>query len=573
MRSSAAVAILLFVAGSTLLPAILSREAAASGGTVVLRTRDTISGYYYRLAGTGNDRYISLYLPTDAPPGSTICGARVRELDQGAISSSRSLAIDLRAEDPANPGYPDLTPAGVIAPADALSQGTCSRSSAIPRIATFNAGRGVPFPGVVHFLTALEPVHGPGPYDFCGLLIDTSGPPRGFTMTYSRGTFQSPPWDHFFEEIIATPPAGVVVGARFHGRVRFPGDSGNPVVFARRANAAGVTTDDAVSLTFTLDNYTGAPFPLTVAISASLAGLVPGGGVVPLTARFRSVGSGAPVLNPIVFPPGRSAVLLEVPRPLPPRAELVAPLNIPFTLTISDPAAGGAVVAAVTQILGLRATPGEPDDGVPEALYVVQFQGEFGDAMAVRFRAVELPRTAPFALTGVEVTGGEYAMRPSPGFDAIEVRISDPVLANTPDLSSAGLVAAIGTLDGVGEIVLGPPPATLTIDVPDVRFNPAGGAFVPDLYAQVLLAPGPSTRATGVSADQAPALTILGDSFYSAGGSTPYVPDPTSNFTIRLLLDGRRATLSGEIRQTNGARKPFVREVGRFVPVDLDDFR
>src|SRR5262245_35773552 len=87
----------------------------AAGGTVCLVTDNTADGYYYSLSGTGSDRFISEYFLTDScfAIDSIICGARLRELDQGNPPFG-TMGGDLRSEDAANPGYPDLGPAGLI---------------------------------------------------------------------------------------------------------------------------------------------------------------------------------------------------------------------------------------------------------------------------------------------------------------------------------------------------------------------------------------------------------------------------------------------------------------------------
>src|SRR5262249_7017817 len=151
--------------------------------------------------GSGVDRFIGAYFAGDFDPGAILCGARVRELNQGAAPFG-TMGGDLRAEDGANPGYPDLSGAGLIATVDPASGSTCATTGAIPRIFTFGGGGGIPDVAVNKFISAIEPVHGPGGLDFCGVLLDTSSAPQGRSKVFSGGAFGSIPWNHFVELIV-----------------------------------------------------------------------------------------------------------------------------------------------------------------------------------------------------------------------------------------------------------------------------------------------------------------------------------------------------------------------------------
>lgn len=100
-----------------------ARAAVAAGGDVCLKTDGVPDGYCYGLSGSGVDRCITEYdVVRDAcfDPGAIICGARVRELYQSAAPAP-VLLFELRCEDPANPGYPELAAPGLLAAADAGS--------------------------------------------------------------------------------------------------------------------------------------------------------------------------------------------------------------------------------------------------------------------------------------------------------------------------------------------------------------------------------------------------------------------------------------------------------------------
>lgn len=548
--------------------ALAAARADAAGGTVLLKTDDGADGYYYQLSGSGADRYVTEYRVGDAAPFAVICGVRAFELNQGAPLTA-GMGYELRAEDPTNPGYPDLSNAGLIANADPGSLGPCLTTAVAPRSVTFGGGSGVGWPAVNHYVCAIEPPAGPGSLDFCGILLDTSSAALGASKVWSGGAFGPIPWNHFLEENVAASSAAVF-RARYHGNRRFPGDPGATVVYARRANAAGSTTDDRLRLTFSVDNNTPLPLPLILEFSANLTGIVPGGGILPLASRFRPVGGGAPIQSPVSVPPGRTIFRLEVPAALPRRAELLAPLNIPFTFRAID-GVSGAQYALIAQDIGLRPTPGEPDDGAAEAFVLPRSPAAAGDALAVRFAGIDLPRTASYAVTGVQIVGGEMGATSLPGFDAVEVRDADPVLPNTPDLSPTGLLAIVGAVDGVGEIPMGPTPWFRTLDIPDFTVDPTlSPSLARDLFGQVISLPG-STTTSGVvlGADRAPGRLLQGNSSFSLGGAVPYTADLQSNHMIRILLDGRFATLAdASSGPYPGDAAEFAFESGRFVAID-----
>src|SRR5262249_18070751 len=149
-----------FKMGRVVLIAVASGLAAAtaqaSGGDVSLVTDDTFDGTTYCLATPGGDRFVTDY--TDPfEPGAILCGARVGELNTGAPEYSGTLQGELRAEDPGNPGYPDLSGAGLIASADPSSEGPCGRSTTVFRFWTFGGGAGIGDVPVRKFLCAVDP--------------------------------------------------------------------------------------------------------------------------------------------------------------------------------------------------------------------------------------------------------------------------------------------------------------------------------------------------------------------------------------------------------------------------------
>lgn len=560
---------------------LAANTAFAAGGDLVLRTDNGADGYYYGLGGSGMDRFICEYLDGTYDPGAIICGARVRELNQGAIPAPGYMNGDLRTEDALNLGYPDLMAPGLVAAVDASSLGTCSMSSAVPRLFTFGAGAGVPDPNANHYISAIEPVQGTtGTLDFCGVLLDTSSAPQGFAKTFSGGGFGSLPWNHFVELIVFVSKR-MDLNIRAHGTARHPGDVGIPVVFTNRPNSGGSVTDDNISLTLSIDNGTGAPIGRNLEICADQSVISPAKGLKPITGFFRPVGGGGAIMNPTTLPSGRTILRLEVSAASvkTKAANIVNKkvLNLPLRVLVDDPAAdtdvcvldGGADIDDEVQSLGLRRRAGSQDDNTAEAFFVVQAPNMTGDSLNVRHKAIDLPQTVAYNVTGFEVVGGEFGGSGLPGLDAIELRSQDPVFTNSPDLSGAGLLRSFGTADGVGEAPLPVLGTAAVFDITDINIDPTGpSGLVSNLYALGLLLPGETSPVTAIGADQVPGDTLLGDSSFTTSGVLPVSYDNTSNYMVRILLNGDRSTLEGEARPVGIPEHPFVRPVNTFIAID-----
>lgn len=565
--SRIAVAALLFAMGAW-------RPASAAGGRVVLRTDNTADGYYIRLGGTGSDRFINRYPFGSIPPYSIICGLRVRELNGGQPLAG-VMGGEIRFEDPANPLSPDLV-GPPLAVADAASTGACSATGA-PRLFTFGGGGGVAALATNLFACAVEPVSGPTAMDFCGVLLDTNSPNQGYAQFYSGGTFDASLWNVFVEAIVLTP---AMASLRATGSARYPGDSGSPVVYTTRANPGGAVTDDRITLTIVIDNATGGPFQRNVAVCADAAAFFPAGIPTAITRFLTPVGGGPPIVNPIVIPPGRTAIKLEVAGAvsLARTANLVSrgPVLLPLRVLVDDPAAdlspcfidGVANVARADQVLGLRRGPGSGDDGMAEGFLVVQIPTQPGDSIEVRYPAIDLPRV-PYVASGFEVVGGDYGGAGLPGLDALELRAEDPVFTSAPDLSSGGLLRSFGTRDGVGEVPLGPPPTTAVFDFPDFVVDPTTDPIAAqrNVFALGVILPGASTAVTAIGVDYSPAATLLGDSTFLASGLLPATPLP-GNAMVRLLVDGDRATLEGSASPATMDASAHLRVGNRFVAID-----
>lgn len=181
--------------------------AFAAGGVVVRKTDGQHDAIVRGLAGTGVDRFITQYTPADFSPGSIICGARLVVYTAGNPNQA-PIDVEIRTEDFARPGFPDLTPAGLFASADPASEAPCGPPGVVNAIwVSFGNGLGIPYPAHAPnlFLCAIEPLHGAGANDVCGILIDDDRPFLGAAKTVSGGVFEEFPMNHFLELVVFDP--------------------------------------------------------------------------------------------------------------------------------------------------------------------------------------------------------------------------------------------------------------------------------------------------------------------------------------------------------------------------------
>jgi len=524
------------------------QAARAAGTRLLLKSDGFADGYYYTLdEPTGSDsRYITEYLPGDTDPSSFVTRIRV-SLVNGGLTGAVNLQADLRSEDPNNPGYPLMTEVGLIASADPNQPVACLSNHRWTDFFVFAGGAGVPAPLGKFYLT-VQPPPGQIGVNACGVAMDTSSPPTGATKYYlsSSDRFGDSPWNHLAE--IEVFESGVLdLQTRWHGSVRYPGDAGRPIVFARRPSATG-PTDDFVSVSVLIDNLgqDNLGKRLELYVEKIRRGSRRSEGWKQITHLFRTVVFGQEIPKPIVISPGRTLLELELPLLIPDRHLDLLPRNIRFRAEVSDLEGGGLVDDFEEFDLGLRPFSGEPDDGSGEGLFLVQSPTRTGDALSVRFPAIDLPTTSAFTISSIQVAGGELGADELPGFDAVELRLEDPILVDAPDLSPLGLLRRVGAADGRGEIVLGPVMTELTLDIDDLVVEPLEEP-VGNLWAQVLLNPGDTVQpnlGTFLGGDGSGA-TLLTDSYYSSQGSSLYGHDITQNYMIRLLLDGRKEPQNG----------------------------
>ncbi len=526
----------LFVLGA------LTGGVSATETKILLKSDGYPDGYYYTLDNPvgSNSRYITEYRAGDTDPFSVITRARVALANTG-VGDGAPFRADLRIEDANNPGYPLLSPNGLIAEADPNHPVVCQSGGRWTDFFVFGGGAGISAPLGKFYLTVLAP-EGQAGINACGLQMDTSTPPLGASRFYlsNFGFFGKVNWNHLAEvEVMENNPFDLE--ARWHGSSRFAGDGGRPIMFARRPSIDG-PTDDFISVSLNIDNQLPVTKQRMLHLYVDRGRLTRGSksGWREITQRFVSIGSNEPIPELLMLPTGRTTLLLEIPHVIPDRFVDRTPVNLEFRVELSDPNFPDPIDFEEA-VLGIRPSAGEPDDGQGEGLFLVQTPSLTNDALAVRFPAIDLPTTKSYSISAIQVVGAELGGEDLDGFDTVELRLEDPVLVDAPDLSPAGLVRQIGSMNGVGEIRMGPVMTELTLDVPDVFIDPINQPLG-NLWAQVLLNPGDTISpefGTFLGGDGS-GQTLLTDSFYTASGQATYRRDITQNYQIRLLLDGRK---------------------------------
>ncbi len=534
---------------------LMSSSLSAWAGGGILRVTDgTNEGAFYVLDGTGSSSFITRYEAGDFDPGTLLCGASIGEYSLGSGAGGIT-DVTLRSEDVMNPGYPDMTAAGLITTA-LPSGGACSSSLVDPRVVTFPAP--IAPPAGSSFLVGREPAFGAGPLDFCGLLLDTGGPPRGRSITYvpASTAFEPLRCGNHFLELTAIETGCVDLTVRFSGSYRYPGDRGRPVVTAVRPNPTPKPTDDFITLAIRVNNRSAAAVTrrITVCVDKTSIG---GTGTLDATTQFRTLACTPSALGTSqVFPAGVTILRTQVCTPA--ALNMMGPIsasspNVRFFVLFDDPAVdvdpcvveGTTCVDSEIGVVGLRRRPGSLDDNRPDEYLVAQTPVQTGDSLQVRFPLLDLPKIS-FNVTGIEVIGGEFGSSGLLGLDAIELRREDLALPAGPDFSPAGLLRSIGTHDGVGEVPLPILGAPIVFDLFDINLSqPLSG--MGDLYAVAVPLAGDFSAGVGTAiASDRTVETLLGNSSYTLSGSMLALEDRCSNYAIRILLDGDRSTLPGE---------------------------
>lgn len=325
-----------------------------------------------------------------------------------------------------------------------------------------------------------------------------------------------------------------------------------------------------IGKTIVVENEGANPVSRNLALYADQSVVDSSKGYKKVTGLFRFAGGGAAIMNPIVFPPGRTVLRLEISAPsvltlVNRTVGSVGSVNLPVGVFLDDPAVDSApfvveadpdadlLVGGSSSTTGLRRRAGSDDDGSAESYAIVQAPTMIGDVVCSRFAATLLP-SAPYAVTGFELVGGEFGGSGLPGLDAVELRSEDPIYNGFPDLTNAGLMRSFGARDGIGSVPTGPPPTLVKMNITDIHIDPTGPfGLVPNLFvcAATLVGDFSGSGGTAIGVDQTPE-TLLGQSMVIDSGILPGTYDRSGNYMLRLFIDGDRATIGpgGVSRET-----------------------
>lgn len=565
--------------------------AFAAGGTVKLKTDNGPDGYYYNALGNAAARYVGYYMPLEFDINAVICGARYAELDQSVVTGGvdgYTMGLDVRSEDPNAATYADLTNAGLIAAGDPNSVASCSTTGAY-RTGTFGGGAGIPDPLTSFALTMAQPANNdPGEgIDFCGLLLDTSSvfANSARSQGYSPGgAFTSIGFNHFLEAVVFEPKE-FDLNLRMTGSSRFAGDRGLPVQFARRKcsgtdckvdgtdTSGNDASDDFITARLSIDNNTlAAPRPLNLIIEADRSVINPKLTPKDVTNFFKPIGGGPGIMNPVTFPNGRTVFNLEIKIAIKRKFLPSFPVDLPFDVRIEDPNDANDVPDSESQALGLRGSNGYYDnDSHAGGFFFTQSPVQTGDALSVRFEAVDLPKVGnTLNVTGAQVAAGEFGASGLPGFDAFELRREDIVLQRNPDLSPQGLLRNVGTLGDPGNadgIPTGLPVTTVNIDFTNYVATPTNPALALNLFGMAYLSPGDTGASVTAVGSAGAGDVYIGNSSTLLASTPPVSGFPQDDLEIRLDIEGELGT-SASAPTTTKLIDTVLREQGRAIAVE-----
>lgn len=556
--------------------ALAAGPASASGGTPIYKHDNSGSDNWCALFANGQDmnRWAIRYRAHELDPTAVICQGHAYIFNFQTKSDATSVNYDprdlyttmeLRAEDPANPGFPDITPAGLLASAGQF----LVRPNAYSQIyGQFNYA---PDTGQTIFLTWTEALTTAPSGGVVCQMIDTNNP-RGCSndsrSVAADGTSTVERiWD-FIGSIWVVQTREVNLRFVARGSQRYPGDRGIPLVFTRRPNTGSVAeTDDFISFDAVIDNAGVNPVNADFAVQVDRNVFVGGTPFWTDITKFFS----PRITNPLAFPPGRTILSARIPRPVKDRFVGLFPINIPARALLTDPGTG-ALIDGEPGVWGLRASAGEFDAGTDDVAFIVRSPALTNDSVAVRFLAQDMPKTG-YVLSGLGVAGVEVGSSGQPGFDAIEFRFEDPV-TSLPDLSPNGLLRSVGVKDGVGEVAIGGAGGSVVdanFDIVDTFIDPQAGEST-NFWVDVSFRPGDgvATGGTLLMADNEAATRLPNTYFSESGAAFVRVRDFMTQHLmaeVRLLIQNRFGTLESGPRQRPPESRPrLVTDIVDVVP-------
>ena len=260
--------------------------------------------------------------------------------------------MELRAEDPANRGYPDITPAGLLASAGQF----LVRANAYTQVlGQFNYS---PDTAQTFFLTWTEALTTAPSGGVVCQMIDTNNPKGCSNDSRSVAADGTSAIERSFDYIGSIwLTYSRTMNLRFvaRGSQRFPGDKGIPLVFTRRPNTGTVPeTDDFISFDAVVDNNGANAVNGDLSIQVDRNAFTGGSPLWTDITKFFT----PRITNPITFSPGRTILSGRVPRPVKDRFVAAFPINIPARAVIVD-SSTSALVDGEPGTWGLRAWAGE----------------------------------------------------------------------------------------------------------------------------------------------------------------------------------------------------------------------
>jgi len=565
--------------------------AFASGGTVKLKTDNGPDGYYYNALGNAAGRYCAFYNAGEFDINAVICGVRYAELDQSVVTAGvdgYTMGLDLRNEDPNAATYADLTGGGLIIAGDVNSVPSCSTTGNF-RTGTYGGGAGIVDPLTSFLITMAQPANNDPAegIDFCGILLDTNSVFANSTRSQGYapgGATTSIGFNHFVEAVVFEPKE-FDLNMRMTGSSRFAGDRGLPVQFARRNCTTGpdckvdgtdggsnAESDDFISGRFSIDNNTlAAPRPLNLIIEADRSVINPKLGPKDVTAFFKPIGGGGPIMNPVTFPNGRTLFKLEIKIAIKRKFLPLWPINLPFDVRLEDPNDANDVPDSESQALGLRSNTGYyDDDSHGGGFFFTQSPVLTGDALVTRFDAVDLPKTGnTLNVTGAQVVAGEFGASGLSGLDAFELRREDAVIARNPDLSPQGLFRNVGTLGDPGNadgITTGLPVTTVNVDFTNYVATPTNDALALNLFGLAYLSPGDTGASVTAVGSAGAGDVFIGNSATMLASTLPVSYFPQDDLEIRLDVEGELGTSASAPRTK--VIDSVLREQGRAIAIE-----
>lgn len=555
-----------------------SPPAFASGGSIIGKNDGvgSFDGFCIGLTSSGAvQEYVVRWNPGELDPtaigtpvSTIVCGSHLWVYSfEPALTFHGSCF--LRPEDPANPGYPDITVTLADDPAAGVYPPGYSDS-----FASFNGGAGVSVDGTAPlFLCWQQPPDQPiGAASVCAMLDTTNAEGSSndsLVVDAGFGYLIDSDWQMDLT-VFQDAPVNARVSA--HGRQRFPGDKGNSIVYSQRPNSGPQVSDDKVSFTLVLDNNTGSPFSASLQIEADRGRAQPplGKGFKDITAFFVPK-----IANPIVLPLGRTVINGSLKKPIPAAYWSLMPIQLPGRFTVTESGSGN-VADTEYDTWGLRNYSGQYDAGTDDVSFLVNSPAFAGDVVAVQFPAIDLPSTADYLITGVSVVGAEFGGPGLPGYDYVELREEDPILT-APNDSPSGLLRSVGANDGVGEISVGGGGVATeaVVNFIDISIPVTNPSFTTvNYWVKVGLTPGDSFAGPGTAVVMENRSATRQKNTYFVDGSSSaayqriaYFGTQNFNAEVRLQLDGELGTLPGSGRI---GRTPPVNFHRGALPVALD---